>query len=195
MKTILLVALALAATVSAAAMFSKQPQDVAVAPDAAAACRQLALDAPVAAASRPSGCSPVGETFAAANLSDGQSVRAVVSNVLAPAAGTTVTACPVVVQFFRGDGSLVGSPESLSLNPGVSASVPAASSKSAMVRADFAVLADPSDPTKPGDPNGICAIRSAQEVFDVSTGKTISVNPSATCIGNGVSAGFTRPCA
>jgi len=191
MKTILLVALALAATVSAAAMFSKQPQDVAVAPDAAA-CRQLAL---VAAASRPSGCSPVGETFAAANLSAGQSVRAVVSNVLAPAAGTTVTACPVVVQFFRGDGSLVGSPESLSLNPGVSASVPAASSKSAMVRADFAVLADPSDPTKPGDPNGICAIRSAQEVFDVSTGKTISVNPSATCIGNGVSAGFTRPCA
>jgi len=194
MKTILLVALALAASISAAAMFAKQRQAVVVEPDAAAACRQLAAAAQASAATRPSSCSPVGETFAAVNVTHGQGVRAVVSNVLAPAAGTPPAACPVVVQFFKGDGSSLGSPESVDLDPGVSAAVPAGSA-SGMVRGTFAVLADPSDPTKTGDPDGICAIRSSQEVFDVTSGKTLFVNPSAVCVGNGVSAGFTRPCA
>jgi hypothetical protein len=197
MKTFLISVFALVAAVLVAVTFSTPRFSVAAAPAPGGVCGEsigtlIFSQLTVAQVSR---CLPaVGENFVAVTLFDGQGVRAVVSNVLAPAAGTTVAACPVTVAFFNGEGNAVGNPETVNLNPGASATV-AAKFAPRVVRASFTLFADPSNPTEPGDPNNICAIRSSQEVFEVFTGRTVSANPSPNCIGHGVSAGFTRPCA
>jgi hypothetical protein len=195
MKTILITFLALAAAVFAVATFSNPGLSFAAAP--AGPCGESigTLNFASLTVAQVSRCLPaVGENFVAVNLFDGEGVRAVVSNVLAPPAGTSVAACPVTVTFFNGDGSPVGSAETVNLNPGVSAIVTAKFAPR-FVRTNLTLFADPSNPTAPGDPNNICAIRSSQEVFGVFTGRTISANPSPNCIGHGVSAGFIRPCA
>jgi hypothetical protein len=202
-KMILIAALALAATVAVAARFSQQPRVVhaAVTPDVS--CVDTLADTSIlptvfagAISSKVVECLPaVGETFAAVNLVHGEGLRVVLSNVLAPAAGTPLSVCPAVVQFIDADGNVVGSPESVNLDPGASASVPAKSGSGLLLRGSFAVFANPAAPTAPGDPDGICAIRSVQEVFDVTSGRTSESDPSPNCVGHGVSAGFTRPCA
>jgi len=195
MKSILIGILALAAASFAVATFSNPGHIFAASP--AGVCGESigTLNFAALTVAQVSRCLPaVGEDFVAVNLFDGQGVRAVVSNVLAPAAGTTVAACPVTVTFFNGEGNPAGSPETVNLNPGVSATVTAKFAPR-FVRTDVTLFADPSNPTQPGDPNDICAVRSSQEVFEVLTGRTVSADSSPHCIGHGVSAGFTRPCA
>jgi hypothetical protein len=196
MKSILITVLALVAAVFAVATFSNSGRSFAAVPTGGVCEESLGtLNFAALTVAQVSRCLPaVGENFVAVNLIDGEGVRAVVSNVLAPAAGTAVAACPVAVTFLNGEGSPAGSSETVNLNPGVSATVTAKFAPR-FVRTSLTLFADPSNPTEPGDPNGICAIRSSQEVFEVFTGRTISANPSPHCIGHGVSAGFIRPCA
>jgi hypothetical protein len=183
MKTILFAALALAASVSTLT-FPKQNENVSLRHPAAC------VDAVTGARLAPAACGPNrfpvngGERFPAVNLAEGQNVRAVVSNVLIPDAATTPAACPVVVQFFDSNGSLVGDAKTVDLNPGSSASV-AAKSASGMVRAIVSVHADPSNPSDVADPNGICAVRTTEEVFHRGSGQTLHVIPSVECLGNG----------
>jgi uncharacterized cupredoxin-like copper-binding protein len=183
MKTILFAALAVAASASAF-VSAKQNQNVSLGHPAAC------VDAVTGAKLAPAACGPNrfpvngGERFAAVNLGEGQNLRAVVSNVLIPDAATTPAACPVVVQFFGADGSLVGSAKTVDLNPGTSASV-AAKSESGMLRAIVSVHADASNPSEVADPGGICAIRTTEEVFHRGSGQTLQAIPSVECLGNG----------
>jgi hypothetical protein len=196
MKAVLITVLAIVAAFSAVATFSNPGHTFAAAP-AGGVCGESigTLNFAALTVAQVTRCLPaVGENFVAVNLFDGQGVRAVVSNVLAPPAGTTVTTCPVTVTFLNGEGNPVGSAETVNLNPRVSATVGARFAPR-VVRTNLTLFADPLNPTEPGDPNNICAIRSSQEVFEVFTGRTISANPSPNCIGHGVSAGFIRPCA
>lgn len=141
-----------------------------------------------------------GERFPAVNLVGGENVRAVVSNVLMPE-GATAGGCPVRVDFVRSDGS-AGGGDTVSVKPGASAVVaadrsdnaetvkakPGASASTAapeLLRAIVSVHADPADPGSVADPGGICAIRTAQEVFEKASGRTLYITPSVECLGNG----------
>jgi hypothetical protein len=105
-----------------------------------------------------------GAHFAAVSLTNGQSARAIISNVLEPANGAHPTPCQVQVSFFNADGSLIGNATTVQLKPGESTSVPA-SHPSKLVRAVVSV-ADVADTTK------VCVLRTSLEIFDAQTGTT-----------------------
>jgi hypothetical protein len=104
--------------------------------------------------------------FAAMSLIDGQGVRAIVSNVLAPANGTHLAPCQVQVSFLGADGSPIGKATTVQLKAGESTSVPA-SNPSKLVRA-IVSIGDVVDPAKG------CALRTSVEIFDVQTGTTLA---------------------
>jgi hypothetical protein len=117
-----------------------------------------------------SASSRTGDTrFVAMSLSDGQGVRAVVSNVLAPTNGAHLTPCRVQVSFFNADGSLIGNVTTVQLKPGESASVPA-SHPLKLVRAVVSVV-DVADAGK------VCALRTSLEIFDAQTNTTFVMVP------------------
>ena len=66
-----------------------------------------------------------GAGFAAMSLTKDQGMRAIVSNVLAPANGTHLAPCQVQVRFFGADGSLIGDATTVQLKAGESTSVSA----------------------------------------------------------------------
>jgi len=105
-----------------------------------------------------------GARFAAMSLTDAQGVRAIISNVLAPANGTQLAPCQVQVSFFGADGSLIGNATTVQLKAGESTSVPA-SHPSKLVRA-IVSISDVVDPAK------VCALRTSLEIFDVQTDTT-----------------------
>ena len=201
MKTILPAVFALAVSISAARL-PELNQNVSA--GLSAACVNAGTVLQGAAACVPNRF-PVngGERFPAVNLVGGENVRAVISNVLIPDGAIVPGACPVRVDFFRADGSLADGGGTVTLKPGASASVAAASHSDnaevakakpgasaavtapEMLRAIVSVHADPSDPGSVADPGGVCAIRTTQEVFEKATGLTLYITPSVECLGNG----------
>ena len=105
-----------------------------------------------------------GARFAAMSLTKDQGLRAIISNVLAPANGTVLASCQVQVSFFDADGSPVGDATTVQLKAGESTSVPA-SHPSKLVRAVVSI-GDVVDPAK------ACALRTSVEIFDVQTDTT-----------------------
>ena len=105
-----------------------------------------------------------GARFAAMSLTKDQGMRAIISNVLAPANGTHLAPCQVQVSFFGADGSLIGNATTVQLKAGESTSVPA-SRPSKLVRA-IVSIGDVVDPAK------VCALRTSVEIFDVQTDTT-----------------------
>jgi hypothetical protein len=59
--------------------------------------------------------------FVGLSVINNQGVRAIVSNVLAPANGAHVVPCPVHVNFFGADGRPIGQETTLQLKAGESA--------------------------------------------------------------------------
>jgi hypothetical protein len=116
-----------------------------------------------------------GARFAAMSLTNDQGVRAIISNVLAPANGARLAPCPVQVSFFGADGSLIGNATTVQLKAGESTSVPA-SHPSKLVRA-IVSIGDVVDPAK------VCTLRTRVEIFDVQTGTTF-VSVPAESIGS-----------
>ncbi len=100
--------------------------------------------------------------FVAVSVTTNQGLRAIVSNVLAPANGAHVAPCPVHVNFFGPDGRLIGQETTLPLKAGESAVVEA-SQPSKLVRAVVSTSVD--DPA-------VCTLRTGIEVFDKQTGTT-----------------------
>jgi hypothetical protein len=98
-------------------------------------------------------------------LTKDQGVRAIISNVLAPANGTHLAPCQVRVSFFGADGSLIGNATTVQLKAGESTSVPA-SKPSKLVRTIVSIGGDVVDPAK------VCALRTSVEIFDVQTDTT-----------------------
>src|SRR6202047_2819188 len=115
-----------------------------------------------------------GGRFAAMSLTNGQGLRAIVSNVIAPASNDTQLApCQVQVSFIRADGSLLGSVTRVQLKAGESTSV-SASQPSKLVRAIVSV-GDVVDSAK------VCALKTSVEIFDMQTGVTfVSVPGEST---------------
>jgi hypothetical protein len=105
-----------------------------------------------------------GTRFAAMSLTKDQGVRAIISNVLAPANGTHLAPCQVQVSFFGADGSLIGNATTVQLKAGESTSVPALR-PSKLVRA-IVSIGDVVDPAK------VCALKTSVEIFDVQTDTT-----------------------
>jgi hypothetical protein len=105
-----------------------------------------------------------GARFAAMSLTNDQGLRAIISNVLAPANGTHLAPCQVQVSFFGADGSPIGNATTVQLKAGESTSVPA-SHPSKLVRA-IVSIGDVVDPAK------VCALRTSVEIFDGQTGLT-----------------------
>jgi hypothetical protein len=105
-----------------------------------------------------------GARFAAMSLTKDQGVRAIISNVLAPANGTHLVPCQVQVSFFGADGSLIGNATTVQLKAGESTSVPALR-PSKLVRAIVSI-------GDVGDPSKVCALRTSVEIFDVQTDMT-----------------------
>jgi hypothetical protein len=102
--------------------------------------------------------------FAAISVINGQSARAIISNVLASANGTDLAPCQVQVNFFRGDGSLIGKATTVQLKAGESISV-TASEPSQLVRTAVSID-DVVNPAK------VCELRTRVEIFDVQTDTT-----------------------
>jgi hypothetical protein len=117
-----------------------------------------------------------GARFAAMSLTNDQGVRAIISNVLAPANGARLAPCPVQVSFFGADGSLIGNATTVQLKAGESTSVPA-SHPSKLVRA-IVSIGDVVDPAK------VCTLRTRVEIFDVQTGTTFVSVPGESIAGN-----------
>ena len=92
------------------------------------------------------------------------SLRAIVSNVLAPVNGTQLAPCQVQVSFIGADGSLIGDVTTMQLKPGESTSVPA-SHPSKLMRA-IVSIGEVVDSAK------VCALRTSVEIFDMQTGVT-----------------------
>ena len=105
-----------------------------------------------------------GARFAAMSLNDHMSLRAIVSNVLAPVNGTQLAPCQVQVSFIGADGSLIGDVTTMQLKPGESTSVPA-SHPSKLMRA-IVSIGEVVDSAK------VCALRTSVEIFDMQTGVT-----------------------
>jgi hypothetical protein len=119
---------------------------------------------------------PEGARFAAVSVTNDQGVRAIVSNIIAPANGAHLAPCQVQVSFFGADGSLIGNATTVQLKPGESTSVPA-SHPSKLVRAIVSV-GDFADPAK------VCALRTSVEIFDAQTGTTFVSVPGESNISN-----------
>jgi hypothetical protein len=100
--------------------------------------------------------------FVAVSVTSDQGVRAIISNVLAPANGAQVAPCPVHVSFFGADGRLIGDQTALQLKSGESTSV-VASQPSKLVRGIVSAGVD--DPA-------VCTLRTSIEIFDKQTGTT-----------------------
>jgi hypothetical protein len=118
-----------------------------------------------------------GARFAAMSLADGMGLRAIVSNVLAPANGTQLAPCQVQVSFIGADGSLIGDATTKQLKPGESTSV-AASHPPKLVRAIVNIGAVV-------DPAKVCALRTSVEIFDIQTGATFVSVPGEPIGSNG----------
>jgi hypothetical protein len=114
-----------------------------------------------------------GGRFAAMSLANGQGLRAIVSNVIAPSTDTQIAPCQVQVSFIGADGSLLGNAARVQLKAGESTSV-SASQPSKLVRAIVSV-GDVVDSAK------VCALRTSVEIFDMQTGVTfVSVPGEST---------------
>src|ERR1700732_2801914 len=114
-----------------------------------------------------------GGRFAAMSLTNGQGLRALVSNVIAPSNDAQLAPCQVQVSFIRADGSLLGSVTRVQLKAGESTSV-SASQPSKLVRAIVSV-GDVVDSAK------VCALKTSVEIFDMQTGVTfVSVPGEST---------------
>jgi len=121
------------------------------------------------------------ERFAPVSVVIGQGVRVLVANVRVPDAGAPTDACPVVVRFFAADGTPIGADQNVSLSPGASISVAAASisvpaSLAAVVRAIVSLAGS-------SDPGSLCALKSGVEVFDIRTSATMFIVPGKSCLG------------
>jgi len=114
--------------------------------------------------------------FAAVSLTNGQGLRAIVSNVLVPANGTQLATCPVQVSFIAADGSLIGNVTAVQLKAGESTSV-SVSHPSRLVRAVISID-DVLEPAK------VCALRTSVEIFDQQTGITFVSVSGASISGN-----------
>jgi hypothetical protein len=117
-----------------------------------------------------------GARFAAMSLAKDQGMRAIVSNVLAPAIGTHLAPCQVQIRFFGADGSLIGETTTVQLKAGESTSV-SASNPSTLVRATVNI-GDVVDPAK------LCLLKTSVEVFDVQTGMTFVSLPGESMDGD-----------
>src|SRR6202021_1399490 len=117
-----------------------------------------------------------GARFAAMSLAKDQGMRAIISNVLAPANGTHLAPCQVQVRFFGADGSLIGEATTLQLKAGESTSV-SVSNPSKLVRATVSI-GDVVDSAK------LCLLKTSVEVFDVQTGVTFVSIPGESIDGN-----------
>ena len=119
--------------------------------------------------------------FVAISLTSEQGMRAIVSNVLAPANGIQPAPCPVQVRFFRADGSMIGDATAVQLKAGESTSVPVSQPVN-LVRTVVSI-GDAIDSVK------VCELRTSVEIFDKQTGTTFnSVGGEAI----GASSGATR---
>jgi hypothetical protein len=117
-----------------------------------------------------------GARFAAMSLAKDQGMRAIVSNVLAPAIGTHLAPCQVQIRFFGADGSLIGEATTVQLKAGESTSV-SASNPSTLVRANVSI-GNVVDAAK------LCLLKTSVEVFDVQTGVTFVSIPGESIDGN-----------
>ena len=114
-----------------------------------------------------------GGRFAAMSLTNGQGLRAIVSNVIAPSNDAQLAPCQVQVSFIGADGSLLGNATRVQLKAGESTSV-SASQPSKLVRAIVSV-GDVADSAK------VCALKTSVEIFDMQTGVTfVSVPGEST---------------
>jgi hypothetical protein len=107
--------------------------------------------------------------FGAMSLSTGQSLRTVISNVLATANATQLAPCQVQVSFFGADSSLIGSATTVQLKAGQSTTV-SVSQPSKLVRAMVSI-------SNVADPATVCALTTSVEVFDLQTGTTFVMVP------------------
>src|SRR3954453_18009134 len=107
--------------------------------------------------------------FAAVSPTNGQGVRAVISNV---AETGSLAPCQVQVSFLGADGSLIGEATTVQLKAGESTAVPV-SRPSKMVRATISVAAASE-----------CELRTSVEIFDVQTGITFVAIPGEAVGGN-----------
>jgi hypothetical protein len=117
-----------------------------------------------------------GARFAAMSLTKDQGMRAVVSNVVAPANGTHLAPCQVQVRFFGADGSLIGDATTVQLKAGESTSV-SASNPSKLLRARVNI-------GDVGDTAKLCLLKTSVEIFDVQTGMTFVSIPGESMDGS-----------
>jgi hypothetical protein len=121
--------------------------------------------------------SPVAEgSFAAVSLTESEGLRAIISNVIAPANADSPSSCQVTVNFFGADGAFIGESKTVQLKPGESISVPA-SDPPRLVRAAVSV-------DQVADLPQLCALRTSLEIFDVRTGTTFVSVPGEFINGN-----------
>ncbi|MFI4987224.1 MAG: hypothetical protein ACHQF3_07270 [Alphaproteobacteria bacterium] len=116
------------------------------------------------------------EQFPAVTLGATQEARVTLANVRASSAGAPNAPCAVQVHFFLANGSGSGPVQNVNLAPGASAAV--ANAGSGLIRA-VVTMADVSDRRR------LCAVRSALEVFDKSSGNTLFSMPGEVCLGAG----------
>jgi hypothetical protein len=126
-----------------------------------------------------------GVRFAAMSLTKDQGVRAIISNVLAPANGAHLAPCPVQVSFFGADGSLIGNAMMVKLKAGESTSV-VASQPSKLVRT-IVSIGDAVDSAK------ACALRASVEIFDLQTETTFVSIPGESIGSNSECSGSAAP--
>jgi hypothetical protein len=126
-----------------------------------------------------------GVRFPAVTVRPGEALRAIVSNVLIPAAGATPAACPVEVRAFAADGSQIQD-RLLNLAAGASAAV-RAPLVPGLVRVVVSLAAGFTDPA------AVCALKSELELGRGIAGPTRLVVPSGVCIGNGACATTLPP--
>lgn len=120
-----------------------------------------------------------GVRFAAMSLTNGQGLRAIISNVLAPANGNQLATCQVQVGFVGADGSPIGNTTTVQLKPGESTSV-SATHPSKLVRA-IVSIDDVVDLAK------VCVLKTSVEIFDLQTGMTFVSVPGDSFGNNGAS--------
>ena len=127
-----------------------------------------------------------GVRFAAMSLTKDQGVRAIISNVLAPANGAHLAPCQVQVSFFGADGSLIGNAMMVKLKAGESTSV-VASQPSKLVRTIVSIGGDAVNSAK------ACALRASVEIFDLQTDTTFVSIPGESIGSNSECSGPAAP--